>query len=66
MTTEERIELFKKYEMKRFDEASEKYPDIKILLDDYEQLIMEPGWSEEFLKGYLSCISDLVIVKKII
>jgi hypothetical protein len=66
MTPEERIEQFKRADIKRFEEAAAKYPDIKILLEDYERLKAQPNWSAEFLDGYLSCISDLIIVKKMI
>jgi hypothetical protein len=64
MTTEERIEQFKRLEIERFEEAAEKYPDIKILWNDYNKLKTQPQWTEEFLNGYLACISDLIIVKK--
>lgn len=64
MTNEERTEQFKKGEIKRFEEAAEKYPDIKMLWGDYNKLKTQPQWPEEFLNGYLSCISDLIIVKK--
>ena len=64
MTHEERIEQLKKTELKRFEEAAEKYPDIKLLWNDYHTLKGQARWSEEFLDGYLSCISDLIIIKK--
>lgn len=66
MTQEERIEQLKKSEFKRFEEAAAQYPDIKILLEDYERLKGQARWSAEFLDGYLSCISDLIIIKKMV
>lgn len=66
MTTEDRIKQLENASIKRLEEAAEKYPDIKILLDDYNSLKKEPRWTVEFLDGYLACISDLIIVKKMI
>lgn len=51
---------------RRMEEAAAKYPDIKILLSDLEKLKTQPQWSESFLEGYLACISDLVLIKKML
>ncbi len=66
MTTEERIKQLEGGFHKKIEEAAKLYPDIKILWDDYNILVKEPRWTAEFLDGYLSCISDLIIVKKIV
>lgn len=50
---------------KRFEEAAEEYGDVKILYDSYKKLTKQKKWSEEFLEGYLSCISDLIYTKKL-
>jgi hypothetical protein len=66
MTTEERLKSLEDGFLKTVEEAAAKYSDIKILFDDYKKLKEQPRWTEEFLDGYLSCISDLIIVKKMI
>ncbi len=50
--------------IKRFEEAAIKWPnDIGLLYDSYISL-KEQSWSEDFLKGYLATISDLIIIKE--
>lgn len=55
---------------KEFEEYSIKYPeDIGRLYNSYKALCLQKNgeknyWSEEFLKGYLSTITDLIIIKK--
>lgn len=66
MTREERIKQLENSSIKRFEEAAEKYPDIRILWDDYNKLLKEPRWTKEFLDGYSACISDLIIVKQML
>ena len=61
----DRLQKMEEASIKRLEDASEKYPDIKLLFDAYKKLQTQEIWSEEFLKGYLSCISDLVFIKKI-
>lgn len=60
-------EILKKIEeaaKKEMEEFALKYPkDIGLLYSSYTELLKQ-NWSEEFLKGYLSCISDLIIIKK--
>ena len=52
---------------KTLQEAADKYPDVAILLSDYNKISKQEGkWTKEFLDGYLSCISDLIIVKKML
>ena len=62
---DKRIAQFEKSALDRFEEAADKYPDIKILWDDYNKLKGQAQWGEKFLEGYLSCISDLILIKKI-
>jgi hypothetical protein len=55
--------------IKRMEEAASEYPDIKILWDDFNKLKNQksgdsPMWSDKFLEGYWSCISDLIYIKK--
>jgi hypothetical protein len=49
---------------KELEEFSKKYPeDIGRLYDSYKTLQTQT-WSKDFLNGYLSAISDLIIIKK--
>ncbi len=68
MKKEDRIKQLSEATMKMFEESAKKYPDVKILLDDYSILKKEENsrFTPEFLDGYLSCISDLIITKKMI
>lgn len=51
---------------KRMEEAAAQYTDIKILLESHVALKKQPQWSESFLEGYMACISDLIIMKKML
>lgn len=66
MTIEDRIKQLEDSSKKRFEEAAENYPDIKILWEDYHKLVGQATWTTEFLDGYLSCISDLIMIKKLV
>lgn len=63
-------ELLKKMDdsfKKTLQEAADKHPDIAILLSDYNKISKQDGkWTPEFLNGYLACISDLTIIKKML
>ena len=49
-------------EMKDF---AKRYPkDIGRLYNSYKVLKTQSVWTDEFLKGYLSCIGDLIIIKR--
>ena len=63
---EERIAQLNASFNKRMEEAASQYPDIKILLESHVALKNQPQWSESFLSGYLACISDLIIMKKML
>lgn len=64
MTTEERIKAMDEHFWKQLEEQASKDEDLKLLLEYYKTLTTQKTWSEEFLKGYLSCISDLAIIKR--
>jgi heme oxygenase len=64
--TPERLDRLNKSAFKTVEEAAEKYKDIKILWEDYKSLEKKGTFSEEFLKGYFSSISDLIIIKKML
>ena len=66
MNKEERIKQLNASFDKRMEEEAKKHPDIKILLDSYKKIKKDSKFSKEFLDGYLSCISDLVYVKKMV
>jgi len=68
MEQEERIKQLNLYFFRTLEEAAIKYPDIKILLDDYNKIKDQENsrWSKEFIEGYLSCMSDLIIIKKML
>jgi len=59
---EERKEAINKHFMKGLEES--KHEDIRLMVEDYKTLVKQGKHSEEFLKGYLSSISDLSIIKK--
>lgn len=61
---EERIKQLNASFNKRMEEAAVQYPDIKMLLESHAALKKQPQWSESFLEGYLACISDLILMKK--
>lgn len=60
------VKILEAHELKHYKEFSEKYPeDVGLLYNSYiNELTKQEHFSEEFLKGYLSCISDLIIIKK--
>lgn len=60
------IKILEEHSVKYYKQYSEKYlEDVGLLYNSYiNELIKQENWSEEFLKGYLSCISDLIIIKK--
>lgn len=60
----ERIKQMQDSAIEDINKEAEKYPDIKILLDDYNTLKNQKSWTQDFLEGYLSCISDLKYIKK--
>lgn len=49
----------------RLNDDAAKYPDIKILVDSHHRLVKQNKFTEEFLSGYLACISDLTYIKKL-
>ena len=49
---------------KQIEETAKKHKDVDIILQDYKKL-KEQKWSDEFLKGYVSCLSDLCLIKKL-
>jgi hypothetical protein len=49
---------------KALEEVAQKYPDVKILFEDYKKLTTQERWSEDFLEGYWCCLSDLTWVKR--
>lgn len=59
----ERIKQLEESANKELNELAQKHPDLKILLDDYNKLLTQK-WSKDFLKGYISCINDLSLIKK--
>ena len=62
---QERIKGMEASFEKRLEEAANEHPDIKILLDSYNK-IKTQEWSKDFLDGYMSCISDLIYVKRML
>lgn len=51
--------------IKELEEFAKKYPkDIGRLYDSYKTLLKQEYWTNDFLKGYLSTIYDLIIIKK--
>lgn len=61
----ERIDQLKSYFDKEMKEIAKSHPDIEILINDYESLKSNGKHSTEFLEGYMACISDLSIIKKL-
>ena len=50
---------------KRLEHAAKQYPDIKLLLESYDTLVIQGIRSEDFLNGYQSTISDLIYIKQL-
>ena len=67
MPTEEQLNGMEESFQKALQEAADKHPDIAILLSGYNKISKQEGkWTSEFLNGYLACISDLTIIKKML
>ena len=59
----DRIKSINDHYERELQDSANKHPDIKDLLSEYNA-ISKQKWSEDFLKGYMACISDLMIIKK--
>lgn len=62
---ENRIKSIEKSYSEHLEEYGEKYPDIRILVDNYNKFKKENTFSKEFLDGYLATITDLIYIKKL-
>lgn len=61
--TEEKIKAMEESFFKELETLAKKHKDIRALLETYKNIKEQETFSEEFLKGYISCISDLRYVK---
>jgi hypothetical protein len=61
---DERVSKIQAQMMENLEENAKKYPDIADLLNSYYELRKQGIWTQDFLDGYLACISDLTFTKK--